>query len=73
MQDDPRVDPATIPVHAMPMHGLRRVEHYALYLLNGMAAAGSGSLTDEDIDLAIDMAERLAGRLAERGHIKPQE
>ncbi len=53
--------------------GLRRVEHYALYLLNGMAAAGSGCLTDEDIDLAIDTAERLANRLLERGHIKPQD
>lgn len=73
MKDDPKVDPATISAHGVPMHGLRRVEHYALYLLNGMAAAGSGCLTDEDIDMAIDMAERLAGRLAERGHIKPHE
>lgn len=58
---------------AVHSHGLRRVEHYALYLLNGMAAAGSGCLTDEDIDLAIDTAERLANRLMERGHIKPQD
>jgi len=68
MNDDPRTE--SVKGLIPPMTGLRRVEHYALYLLNGMAAAGSGSLTDEDIDLAIDMAERLAGRLAERGHIK---
>ena len=36
-----------------------------------MAAAGSGRLTDEDIDLAIDTAERLAAKLKERGHLKP--
>jgi hypothetical protein len=65
--------PEANPMPMLPGHGLRRIEHYALYLLNGMAAAGSGGLTDEDIDLAIDMAERLAGRLMERGHIKPQE
>jgi hypothetical protein len=54
-------------------HGLRRVEHYALYFLNGMAAAGSSCLSDEDIDMAIDTAERLANRLLERGHIKSHE
>lgn len=73
MSEVPKVDPATLPLHMVQGQGLRRVEHYALYLLNGMAAAGSGRLTDEDIDIAIDMAERLAGRLMERGHIKPHE
>nr|WP_320131220.1 hypothetical protein [uncultured Holophaga sp.] len=55
-----------------PLHEeLRRIEHYALYIINGMAAGGSGSLTDSDIDYAIDVAERLANRLLERGHIHP--
>jgi hypothetical protein len=70
MREDPQVDPVSISTQVAVTGGLHRVEHYALYLLNGMAAAGSGRLTDEDIDLAIDMAERLAGRLTERGHIK---
>ncbi len=70
MREDPQVDPVSISTQIAVTGGLHRVEHYALYLLNGMAAAGSGRLTDEDIDLAIDMAERLAGRLTERGHIK---
>ncbi len=63
------------PVPPLPAeaHGLRRVEHYALYLLNGMAAAGSGALSDGDIDYAIDLAERLVNRLAERGHLQPHE
>ncbi len=51
-------------------HGeLHRIEHYALYIINGMAAAGSGALTDADIDYAIDVAERLASKLLDRGHI----
>ena len=62
-------NPQIAPLPGVP-HNLHRVEHYALYLLNGMAAAGSGCLTDTDIDMAIDIAERLAARLAERGHIK---
>lgn len=73
MRDDPQPVPVSISTHVLSNQGLRRVEHYALYLLNGMAAGGSGSLTDEDIDLAIDTAERLANRLIERGHIKPHE
>lgn len=60
--------PSGAPVLPAP-HGLRRVEHYTLYLLNGMAAAGSGCLSDGDIDYAIDVAERLAAKLVERGHI----
>jgi hypothetical protein len=52
---------------------LRRVEHYALYLLNSMAAGGSAALSDGDIDYAIDVAERLAARLVERGHLQPHE
>lgn len=55
--------------HGQPLH---RIEHYALYIINGMAAGGSGSLTDADIDYAIDAAERLASKLFERGHI-PQK
>jgi hypothetical protein len=50
---------------------LKRVEHYALALLNGMAAGGSAGLSNADIDYAIDVAERLALKLAERGHISP--
>jgi hypothetical protein len=52
---------------------LKRVEHYALALLNGMAAGGSAGLSDADIDYAIDVAERLARKLAERGHIDPHQ
>jgi hypothetical protein len=48
---------------------LKRIEHYALAILNGMAAGGSGGLADGDIDYAIDVAERLALKLVERGHI----
>lgn len=48
---------------------LRRIEHYALNIINGMAAGGGGHLTDADIDYAIDVAERLANKLLERGHI----
>lgn len=73
MTDKPQMDALIGATHAVLPHGLHRVEHYALYLLNGMAAAGSGSLTDEDIDLAIDTAERLANKLVDRGHIKPHE
>ena len=72
MREDPHVDPVAISTNVISPQGLHRVEHYALYLLNGMAAAGSGRMTDEDIDMAIDVAERLASRLAERGHIKPR-
>lgn len=49
---------------------LKRIEHYALAILNGMAAGGSGGLSDADIDFAIDTAERLAHKLVERGHIQ---
>ncbi len=66
----PSVEPGTVltpPVH--PPSPLKRVEHYALALLSGMAAGGSGGLSDGDIDYAIDVAERLASKLAERGHI----
>jgi hypothetical protein len=54
-------------------HRLRKVEHYTLYLLNSMAAAGSGALSDGDIDYAIDVAERLFQRLVERGHLEPNQ
>jgi len=49
------------------------VEHYTLYLINSMAAAGSGALSDGDIDYAIDVAERLVERLVERGHLQSHE
>jgi hypothetical protein len=52
---------------------LKRVEHYALIMLNSMAAGGSSGLSDGDIDFAIDVAERLAKKLAERGHIQGHE
>lgn len=54
-------------------HRLKRVEHYALYLLNSMAAGGSGAMSDGDIDYAIDVAERLFNRLVARGHLEPHE
>ena len=60
-------EPASKP-HQAP---LKRIEHYALALLNGMAAGGSGGLSDADIDYAIDVAERLAHKLGERGHLQP--
>ena len=59
----------SIPSIPHPLQGLKRVEHYALYLINGMAAAGSGCPSDGDIDYAIDVAERLFG--AERVHLAP--
>lgn len=63
---------SSLPVPAPP-HNLKRVEHYALAILNGMIAGGSTGLGDEDIDYAIDLAERLAKKLVERGHIRPHE
>ncbi|MBK8792409.1 MAG: hypothetical protein IPN59_04510 [Holophaga sp.] len=64
-----------IAVPALPVEvgRLRRVEHYTLYLLNSMAAAGSAALSDGDIDYAIDLAERLAAKLVARGHVQPHE
>lgn len=61
-----------MPLHP-EIHQLRRVEHYALCLINSMAAAGSGALSDGDIDYAIDVAERLVERLVARGHLQPHE
>jgi len=61
------------PPVAPESHRLRRVEHYTLYLLNSMAAGGSGALSDGDIDYAIELAERLVNRLVERGHLQPHE
>lgn len=55
------------------LHPLRRVEHYTLYLLNSMAAGGSSALSDGDIDYAIDLAERVVNKLADRGLLKPNE
>ena len=61
------------PTPASPQSGLKRVEHYALYILNGMAAGTNSGLSDADIDYAIDVAERLARKLMERGHLKSIE
>lgn len=63
------------PILAIPTEvgRLRRIEHYTLYLINSMASAGSGGLSDGDIDYAIDTAERVVGKLVERGHLKPHE
>ena len=68
---DPREVPPP-PLSRLPISGwsLKRVEHYALIMLNSMAAGGSAGLSDGDIDFAIDVAERLAKKLAERGHIQ---
>ena len=67
-------DPVLPKIPVSPeIHRLRRVEHYTLYLLNSMAAAGSGALSDGDIDYAIDVAERVVHRLVERGHLQPHE
>jgi hypothetical protein len=56
-----------------PATGLKRVEHYALIMLNSMAAGGSSGVSDADIDFAIDVAERLAKKLVERGHLQGHE
>lgn len=57
----------------VPPGNLKRVEHYALIILNGLAAGGSPGISDSDIDFAIDVAERLAKKLVERGHIQAHE
>jgi len=57
----------------IPSLTLKRVEHYALIMLNNMANGSSGGLSDGDIDFAIDVAERLARKLVERGHIQAHE
>ena len=64
-----------LPIPPLPVEAgrLRRVEHYTLYFLNSIAAAGSGALSDGDIEYAIDMAERVVSKLVERGHLKPHE
>jgi len=63
----------TVPPLPSDLARLRRVEHYTLYLLNSMAAGGSSGLSDGDIDYAIDIAERVVGKLVERGHLQPHE
>ena len=70
----PSAEPGSVPIPSGPhVSPLKRVEHYTLALLNGMAAGGSAGLSDSDIDFAIDVAERLAMKLAERGHITPHD
>jgi hypothetical protein len=63
----------TTPKLSVPPWGLKRVEHYALCILNSMAAGTNAGLSDGDIDFAIDVAERLAKKLTERGHIRENE
>ena len=66
--------PSPIPARpAAAPSGLKRVEHYALNILNSMAAGTNSGLSDADIDFAIDVAERLAKKLMERGHIQSHE
>ena len=67
---DPRPAAQKPPV---PATGLKRIEHYALNILNSMAAGTNSGLSDADIDFAIDVAERLARKLVERGHIQSHE
>ena len=69
MSEDPRIVPDA-PLLG-PHQPLKRIEHYTLAFLNQMAAGGSAGLSDEDIDYAIDLAERVADRLRARGHIPP--
>ena len=66
-------EPSPLPILPGPHGNLKRVEHYALYMLNSMAAGGSPGLSDSDIDYAIDVAERLAKKLLERGHIQEHD
>jgi hypothetical protein len=56
-----------------PPLGLKRIEQYALYILNGMADGTNSGLSDADIDFAVDVAERLAKKLVERGHLQSHE
>jgi len=68
---EPNQDPRPgAPKPPAPTVGLKRIEHYALNILNSMAAGTNSGLSDGDIDFAIDVAERLAKKLAERGHIQ---
>lgn len=52
-----------------PESNVHRVEHYALAILSALASGQGPTLADADIDFAIDTAERLANKLAERGHL----
>jgi len=61
------------PKPSSPPLGLKRIEQYALNILNSMAAGTNSGLSDADIDFAIDVAERLAKKLVERGHIHSHE
>jgi len=73
MNQTPEVPAQTSPRMPSPTLSLKRVEHYALIMLNHMANGSSGGLSDGDIDFAIDVAERLARKLVERGHIQAHE
>lgn len=57
----------------IPETGFHRVEHYALAILSAMASGQGPTLADADIDFAIDTAERLASKLAERGHLPTKD
>ena len=73
MNQPGKVQPQTAPRLPATPWNLKRVEHYALIMLNSMAAGGSVGISDSDIDFAIDVAERLAKKLVERGHIQDHE
>jgi hypothetical protein len=71
---EPNESPSLLsPRLGTPAPGLKRIEHYALIMLNSMAAGGSSGVSDADIDFAIDVAERLAKKLVERGHLQGHE
>ena len=55
------------PLTETPLH---RIEHYTLAILSAMASGQGPTLTDADIDFAIDTAERLAQKLEGRGHVR---
>ena len=70
---EPNLDPRPGAPKPVPTLGLKRIEHHALNILNSMAAGTNSGLSDGDIDFAIDVAERLARKLVERGHIQAHE
>jgi hypothetical protein len=73
-EGDSMTEPLAAPSQSAPKpFALKRVEHYALNILNSLAAGTNSGLSDGDIDFAIDVAERLARKLVERGHIQPND
>ena len=51
---EPNLDPRPGAPKPVPTLGLKRIEHYALNILNSMAAGTNSGLSDGDIDFAID-------------------